>query len=91
MRTMKLPIFLLLTVSLSCATSSPPVPQSEDDTRPPRAFAKKKAGDLTASRALWVNMLQTTSSPHMQDLAERMITDIDATLQKQPEDPGVSE
>ncbi|MFO7609837.1 MAG: hypothetical protein R6X35_11700 [Candidatus Krumholzibacteriia bacterium] len=44
------------------------------------AFARYRAGDDRVSLALWKDLLQTSSSPQMQELAEKMIRKLERKL-----------
>jgi tetratricopeptide (TPR) repeat protein len=48
-------------------------PDASDFVRRFAAFARKRAGDLEVSVALWHNLYETTKDPYMKRLAEGMI------------------
>ena len=47
------------------------------------AFARQKAGDDRVSLALWKNLYETTDSPQMKELAEKMMTKLIRQLEIQ--------
>lgn len=55
-------------------------PQANDFCRRFAAFCRKRAGDLEVSLVLWRQLYDTTSNPHMQDLALRMIAQCEQQL-----------
>ncbi len=50
-------------------------PDATDFARRFAAFARKRAGNIEGSLALWRNLRETTNNPIMRDLADRMIED----------------
>lgn len=48
------------------------------------AFARYRAGDDRVSLELWKNLYETTDSPHMKELAEKMIEKLDKKIRGLP-------
>jgi len=63
-------------------------PDATDFARRFAAYARKRAGDLEVSLALWRNLRDTTSSPAMRDLAETMVARIEVALRAGARDAG---
>ena len=59
-------------------------PDASDFARRFAAFARRRAGDLEVSLALWRNLRDSTQSPAMRELAETEMARIEAALRDRP-------